>query len=735
MESKEQHIEEIDFHKYWLVLQRRWVPAVGVFAGVVTAATANTMTLKPSYKAEGSLLIRMSHTASLTGVGESMGRIESIATNSNPSDTQARIVASTPVIEETVRSLNLRDEDGKLIKAKDFLGKLKVEGAKGTDILQVSYQDRDPELAAKAVNKVIDTYIKSNMQSNRAEAEAAGKFIAQQLPRSERAVKVAESELRRFKESNKTIFLQEETSATVENIAKLEQEITTAQAQLADVGRRSQDLLQEVNIDSRQAVTSASLSDTPGVQEVLKEFQEAQSKLAVEESRFSPEHPSVINLKEKVTALNRVLQGRVQQISGNSQISPKNLQVDELRRTLISDAVRAQAERNGLAERIEKLAQARQVYKERANILPKLEQRQRELERTLKAAQTTYENLLTRLQEVRIAENQNVGNIRVVSYATPPDSPIESRQKLIIAGGIAVGTLLGIILAFGLDMIDRAVKTVREARELFQYTLLGVIPNLVVANKKKSPDDDGSELPRVIGRDIGQFPLGDAYQMLQANLKFLSSDKQIKSIVVTSSVKHEGKSEVAANLAASIAQVGQRVLLVDANMRQPIQHHVWGVNNARGLSNLIVDQVEFDLAVQQVADNLHLLSSGVIPPNSVALLDSQRMAALVNIFANAYDYVIFDTPPLAGTADAAVLGKLADGILLVVRPGVIDSASANAAKEFLVQSGQNVLGMVINGVNVKREPDSYFYYNRDSYEASNVSRTSVSTTNVSEKVR
>ncbi len=731
MESKKQHIEEIDFHKYWLVLQRRWVPAVGVFAVVVTAVTTGSFLLKPSYKAEGSLLIKGNRTASMTGLGEAIGRIDSLS-GTQPNETQAKIVASVPVMEKTIRSLNLRDDKGNFLKLKDFSKKLKVEGAKGTDILQVSYKDKDAVLAAKVVNKVVDIYIKTNVQANRAEAESARKFITEQLPRSERAVRDAESKLRNFKEENKIIILQQEASATDDTISKLENEITTTQAQLADVSRRSQELLQELKIDSRQIMTSASLSNTPGVQGVLKELQEAQTKLGVEQSRFSSSHPSVINLKEKITALDSILKQRVKEVAGNeqviSEIGEKNLQVDEMRRDLIRDVVRTQAERDGLVDRIRKLSQARQTYKERANILPQLEQRQRELERKLKASQTTYENLLARLQEIRIAENQNVGNVRVISYAVVPDEPSGPRKLLIIAGGIIAGSLIGVIAGLALDLVDRSVKTAGEARELFQYTLLGVIPNLVITNKKKSRDEDGLVLPRVVGRDIGQFPLGDAYQMLQANLKFLSSDKQIKSIVVTSSVKNEGKSEVAANLAAAIAQVGQRVLLVDANMRHPIQHNVWGVNNSVGLSNLIVDQVSCDLVVQEVMPNLHLLSSGVLPPNPLALLDSQRMGVLVSRFAEEYDYVVFDTPSLNGTADAAVLGKLADGILLVVRPGAIDSASANVAKEFLIQSGQNVLGMVINGLNVKQEPDSYFYYSKDSMESVSFSNNQVFTT-------
>jgi capsular exopolysaccharide synthesis family protein len=201
--------------------------------------------------------------------------------------------------------------------------------------------------------------------------------------------------------------------------------------------------------------------------------------------------------------------------------------------------------------------------------------------------------------------------------------------------------------------------------------------------------------------------------MLQANLKFLSSDKQLKAIVVTSSVPKEGKSEVSANLAAVMAQVGRRVLLVDADMRHPSQHHLWELTNSVGLSNVIVGEAEFKTAVCEVMPRLDVLTAGVIPPNPVALLDSKRMASLIETFLKSYDCVLIDTPPLAGIADAPILGKMVDGILLVVRPGVVDSASAKAAKDFITRSGQNVLGLVANGVIIKNEPDSYFYYTKE----------------------
>ena len=719
------NFEEIDFQKYLQVLQRRWLPVVSVFGASITLAFLYAFSLKPTYKAEGSLLIKTNQTSSLTGLGGNIGRIEPLVTTNNPSETQLKIVTSVPVIQETITALNLKDQQGKPLNVRDLTKALKVDGAKGTDVLQISYADNNPQLAAKVVNKVMEAYIRNNIEANRAEAVSARKFIMQQIPTTEESVRRAESALRRFKENNKIISLQEEATAAVNEISHLEQLLSQAQAQLVDATARSQKLQKQAAVDSRQ-LASTSLSQVPGVEQVLAQLQDAQSQLAIAQSLYQPGHPTVINLEEKVAALNSLLQQRREQVIGKNQQIPKgNLQMGSLRQKLIEDFARSEADRVGLEGQITTLSNKWSAYKERANALPRLEQAQRELERKLKASQTTYESLLTKLQEVQVAENQNIGNARVISPALIPDQPVDSRKKLIIAGGGVLGILLGLITAFSIDLIDRSVKTVKEARELFQYTLLGVIPS-VSRNSKKSSYFQGVDQPihGLIGRDMPQFPVGDAYQMLQANLKFLSSDKQIKTLVVTSSVSKEGKSEVAANLAIAMAQVGRRVLLVDANMRHPLQQHIWGMTNAGGLSNVLVNALAIDAVLQEVMPNLYVIPSGVVPPNPVALLDSKSMAVLVDSFAEEYDFVIFDTPPLVGTADAAVLGKLTDGILLVVRPGFVDSASANAAKEFLKQSGQQVLGIVINGVDVKREPDSYFYYTREQVEP-NLSRNSL----------
>ncbi|MEH1811677.1 MAG: polysaccharide biosynthesis tyrosine autokinase [Nostoc sp.] len=705
--------EEVNIQKYLEVFQRRWLPLVGIFAISVSLGCLYAFSLKPSYKAEGSLMIKTNRSSSLTGLPDDIGRLEALNVNDNPLETQVRVIGSNPVIEKTINSLNLKDSQGKLLSIPDLAKQLKIEGIKGTDVVQLSYKGGDPKLAAKIVNEVIDSYIDLNIKANQNEARTAKQVLVTEVPKAEEVVRRAESKLRVFKETNKVVVLEQEAAAAVDTISKLGNQISQALAQLDDVKGRLEQLSSEAQVDSRQGVIESELSQAPGVQKVLAELQETESKLAIERTRFSPEHPTITNLEEKVVALKNLLKERTGQVAGGAQITQGSLQVGQLRQSLIADITRAQAERVGLERQIATLKQQQNAYIKRANNLPRLEQSQRELERKLQAAQTTYETLLKKRQEIDIAQNQKIPNARVISYALTPDKAEGPRKMLFIIGGAGVGFFLGIIVAFTLDLIDRSVKTVKEAKEVLRYSVLGVIPTQGRNGKDHSsiPGLD-RPIPKIIGRDIPYFPVGNAYQILQVNLKFLCSDKPLKSIVITSSVAKEGKSDVSANLAVTMAQAGRRVLLVDADMRHPIQHHIWGLTNTMGLSNIITNQASLDTVVQEVMPNLEVLTSGVLPPNPVAMLDSQRMATLISNFGKDYDLVIFDTPPLSGIADAAVLSTLTDGILLVVRPGVVDLNSANAAKEFLTQSGQKVLGIVINGVNTKNEPNNYFYDNK-----------------------
>jgi polysaccharide biosynthesis transport protein len=716
MEPKD-YSEEIDLQKYWLVLKRRWLVSTSVFGAVLGLSCFTALTKQVVYEASGRLLIKAESNSSLTGLDVNLGELESAGSSSikDPLDTQVEIIRSSPIFSRAIKELESSELDTGGLNSSQLLQQLTVKPITGTDVLQISFRSADPELAAAVVNYVMQAYMENNVGTNRAEAVSAREFIEDQLPETEAAVRRAEADLSQFKEQNQIVDLEQEATQAVNTIGTLNSEIDQAQAQLADVTAQSVELRRQVGMDAESAAIMSELSQSPGVQEALTELQKVQSQLAIESTRYERTHPTISNLERQNAALNQLLQERIAEVlNRNQRVSVGELQVGELKQALISSFVQSEVTRAGLIRRVETFSRLRAAYGQRASALPVLEKTQRQLERKLEAAQTTYETLLTKLQEVQVAENQNLGNARVIEEATTPDSPTGSKIKLLLAAGGFVGILLGVAAAFLLDILDQSVKTVKESRELFGYTLLGAIPSFgKTSSLKHSSSDLEIGAPRIIVRDMPYSPVLDAYQMLQANLKFLRSDRALKTIVVTSSVPGEGKSEVSSNLAAAIAQVGRRVLLVDADMRSPSLHKAWNVNNSIGLSHVIVGHHPLTEAIQKGMHNLDILTSGVLPPNPVALLDSKRMATLIEQFSNRYDFVIFDTPPVVGFADASIVGRMVDGTVMVVRPGVVNAARATAAKEILIRSGQTVLGIVANGVNVRDEPDSYFYYTRD----------------------
>ncbi|MBW4506546.1 MAG: polysaccharide biosynthesis tyrosine autokinase [Scytonematopsis contorta HA4267-MV1] len=718
MSSNQEDQNNIDLQQYWLILKKRWLVIVSVAGSVLGLTAIVPFYQKPVYEAEGKLLFNKTDRAtSLTGLSEQMGEINSVNQGSNPLDTEAEVIRSYPIVSKTISNLQLMDKQGNPLEIDDFLRKLKVKSIRGTDILSLSYRSTNRQEAADVVNLLIRYYRENNVGGNRVEATAAREFLRKQLPDVESRVIQAEVALRRFKEANRIVVLDEEAKAGVVSLKELSQQIITVQAQLTDAQTRSRTLKEQLKMTTQQAVDFSTLSQTDGVQDVLVEYQKTQKELAVQQTRLTPEHPTIQNLSSKKEALKKQLEARVGENLGNGQPIPqRNLQIGELKESLTAKLVQSDSESLALANQVQVLKNAYSNYQNRLSVLPQLEQKQRVLERQLQVARSTYEQLLKRLQEVDVVVNQNVGNARIVSEAVVAKKPVSPKMELYLAIGGCLGILLGVGTSLFLEAMDKSLKTVEEAEQILGYPLQGVIPRLSYKGGVNTAEY-AFNLPV---RDNPHSPASAAFEMLQANLDFSvsDSDKQLKVIVVLSSSPSEGRSFVAANLAVAKAHMGRRVLLIDGDMRHPCQHAIWKIPNSTGLSNILVGQTELQPSTQEVLINVEVLTAGTIPPNPAALLDSQKMAALIAEAARDYDVVIIDTPALNLFADGLMLGKLADGILLVVRPGVLDLSVAKATKAKLEQSRSRVLGMVINGVTYTTKHGNY--YTNKQYPAKNV---------------
>jgi polysaccharide biosynthesis transport protein len=705
--------DHVDFTAYFSVLKRRWLPTSLVLASVFGLSATATFIQKPIYESEGKLLFdKKDKASSLTGLLGQANELSSLTQAGNPLDTEAELVRSVPAAKNAIATLGLKDEKGKALKVDAFLKRLKVKSIRGTDVMAVSYQSVNPDEAAKVVDFLMQHYIESNIRSNRAGATAAREFISKQLPEVESRVQASEAALRQFKEQNRVVALEEESKNAVAQLGNISEQIVQAQSQLADTSSRAVALQGKLGLDAAAGVELSSLSQSKSVQTSLEEYQKVQDELAVKRTRYQDEHPEIVALVAKEAALQQQLSLRVGQAApGTSAAEGQNLQFSQMKQQITADLVKVESERQGLQNRVAVLSNAATVYQQRMSVLPQLEQTQRQLERRLQVARSTYEELLKRLQDIQVAENQNVGNARVVADAEIPEIPISPRILLNLLLGGTMGVLLAIATVLLLEARDKSIKTVDEAKQLLGLPILGTIPQLG-RKGKESTAAPVSELP---ARDNPHSAASAAYEMLQATLGFTTTDKPLKVVTISSAVPTEGKSFVSANLGVAMAQVGKRVLLIDADMRRPRQQNIWQLPNFQGLSDVLVGQADYRKAATEVLINLDVLTAGTIPPNPGALLESQRIAALIAEVSDDYDLVIIDTPPLTVAADGLMLGKLADGMVLVVRPGTVDSNALNFAKNRIIQAGQTMLGMVVNGVIATNESAYSHHYHYQHY--------------------
>lgn len=701
-----QQVEQdyVDLHSYWQMLKRHSFATMLVFSSVIGLTAFVTFQQKPVYEAEGKLLLNKGNgLSSLTGLSEKVGELSGLTNTSNPLETEAEIIRSNPIVQKTINQLKLKDKEGKPLEINQFLQNLKVKSVRGTDVIELSYRTTNPKEAADIVNFLMNAYLENNIRTNRAEVSAARVFLSKQLPQIEKRVTEAEITLRKFKDENRVVSLEEEARVGVETVKNLTDEITKATAEMVDARTRTTALQSQLQLTTQQAMELSNLSQSSVVQQVLAEYQKTQDDLAVAITRFTEEHPIVVNLRNKEFALRQQLEKRVvPRANGFNSLGEKDLQISELKQNLTLELVNSEVNASALTNRAKVLQQAFLNHQARLKDLPKLEQRQRSLERRLQVAQTTYQQVLKQLQEVEVVEQQQVGNASIVSTALLPDKPVSPKVLLNLALGGLLGVVLGAGTALVLESLDKRLKSLEEAKQIFGHAMLGTIPKL--SNKAKE-----QSISELATRDNPYSPVSAAFEMLMTNLAFTISDKELRVIVVTSSVPGEGKSFVAANLAVAKAQMGSKVLLLDADMRRPRQHEIWKLHNLMGLSNVLVGQGKLENTTQEALVGLNVLTAGTIPPNPLPIVDSQRMATLVKEAAKDYDFVIIDTPPLTAAAEAQILGKLADGMLLVVRPELLESDAAKAAKNLIEQSAQRVLGMVVNGVNSEAGYGGYYY--------------------------
>lgn len=692
---------DLDLGAYLLKVKRRWKPALAIFLLTLGVTGGLSLLQTKKFQAAGKLQFKRTSATSIAGFENNAGTLEPLLMDQTPLSTQIQVLESEPVIQQVIDRQKLTDNKNDPLKPEDFKKKLTTEVIGGSDVLEIKYKHSNPKVASEVVNTLMDVYVQEQIRGNQSEPEAAKEFIERELPSIESKVEEAESNISAFRTENNIVDLSEEKKGLVANLGALNQQISTTGSELQGLQAQTGALQGQIGLNLQQATAVDQLGASPQVQSILDQLNQTESQLAKERQRFNEKHPSIVSLNEKKNDLTKQLNGLVANAVGQGvKVSQGLLQSqDGTKENQLEKFISLKIEELSFQRQVSSLYETQQQYLQRAKDMPRLEKKERELVRNAETAGKTLETLLNSLEEVEVAKNQTTGNTKIVEYAPVPDKG--SSGKVMLMGlGLVLGAFLANLSVILLEMQDRSLQSLAEIKKRFNYNVIGITP-------LEPPIYQG----RIVTRDEPDSFSSEVYRMVQANLKFLTSDKPPKVILVTSSVPEEGKSTVTANLAAAIAQLGRSVLLIDGDLRRSSQHKLWGVDNSLGLKDILNGNQSLMSVIARPMPKLSLLTSGFVQSNPLALLDSPAMSDLVGRSRREYDLILIDAPPLPVTADVLTLSKLVDGIVFVSRPGVVEQESADLAQETLETTGQKVLGMVVNGVK-PNDFDRYSYHGR-----------------------
>ena len=607
-----------------------------------------------------------------------------------------------PAVQEfSVRRDSPRNADTNNEVLKKFQEKLDVEPLKRSRLVEVTFESNDPKLAAQVVNTLASAYIDQNLEARWDASQKASEWLSQQLQDMKGHLEKSEDELQKYARDNGLLFL-ETDKGTTENIVaqrlrQLQEELTKAQSDRF-TSESLYRLVQEGDFASLPGVFDDKMMQD--LTEKLAELERERSRLI---STFNPDYPRVKEIQSQIDEYEAVLAQERARAADR-----------------ITKSYHAAVGREGM------LLKAFEEQQREANVVAEKSVQYPILKREADTNKQLYVGLLEKLKETGVSTSMKATNIRVVDPAYPPKKPDRPRIPLNLSLALILGLALGIGLAFLQEHLDNTFKSAEDVERFLQVPTLASVP--AVAGTNGNHGVHGLvQRARLLGatdkvrtglaphwnriEDNGQnIGLTEAFHGLRTSVLLSTARRPPTSLLVTSAQGGEGKTTVAANLAVSLAQLGERVLLIDADLRRPSLHNFFGSTGSTGLVNFLTGDPDWrSLVFHAAPQGLDLLFCGPIPPNPADLLSSEYMPALIREASKEYKFVVVDSPPLLNLADSRILSTLVDGVILVVGGGITPRELVHRAYLSARDAGSHVLGATINFVDTRIGYYSSYY--------------------------
>lgn len=687
-------------------LRKRWPQAIAVAVSVFVGVALSTFSTIPKYQSETLILLDQK-----TAVPIVNSPTDANTNNLNTKDlsTEIQILQSQSLI---AKAINKLDDSYKNIPISYISKNLSIRQVGQAEILIVSYTDTIPDRAKAVLEALGATYVNYSLEKKRGQATNAIEFINQQLPQAQQDLNESALAIRAFRQRYSIVDPDSYADIVVKNKESFQEQAQALAISINQNQRRYQELrrqMEKVGQNPDTALAKSLLAQDAVYQKIASNLKEIEAKYTVERTRYYDNHPIVENLKQQRDQTLRLLQERSVQVMGNavSQVDISDVTGSgEIQQGLASQLLQVETDLASQMSQFNSILQAQTQVAGSFQQIPQLQQAYAELQRQVKIRSDAVNRFLEKLQELRISEAQETAPWRILEPPHLPDAPISPNIQRNLLLGMLAGGVLGIGFAVLLERLDQRVKRVEEIKELTGIPLLGVVPR--VENPDITP-----QVEALNGKSRGydRSPFTEAFRSLALNLRFLGASGQVKTLAFTSSTPGEGKSTLVYNLGLSLAELGQRVLIVDADMRKPKVHKLWQIPNAVGLSTAIATDKSWDQLTHSFSGGkITVLTSGPNPPNPVALLESEKMAALLKEWRQTYDYVLLDSTPIVGVADAQSLAAKVDSVVFVAAMEGATRAAILRATELLKVSKSHIAGLVVNMVDTDRGDIYYSYY-------------------------
>lgn len=666
---------KLHFLDYWRVLRVRLPLIILVFLLVVITASVITYLMPRQYGSTVTMQLRQNATY-VRVFDQSMG---SQGLDPRFITTQFEIIQRKEMLYPVIESLGLMQKWG--INSKEVAyfklrGMLNMREIRNTELIQISVFSTDKKEAAEIANTIAEEYQRRRISEQQEWVSKSLTTLEDEVEKQKKKVQDLKAQAAQIRIEKGIVDLNPEgmedaISLQGEAVRTRDQQVNVEELRVASLRAKHEEVSKMTNEQIMNSLVTLEISD-PTIQQVLPQFREAESEEArMLKSGLGMNHPTVKSLKAKKDVMEKQLADQTVALRQTLQV---NLNIAE----------------EGLKKLQENLASSKSEQQTAKTESSEYYEAKNEYVMAKKLLEAAEMKLRTEKLDRQMPQNPAM----IWEKAEPSDFPSRPKVALNIALGVVVGLVFGVGLAFFIEYLDTSVKTMEDVESFLQVPVLAVIPKNISLLINEPPDN----------------PDAEAYRIMRTNIEFNRKNPEASTITIVSGGTGEGKSTTMANIAFTFAQGGYSTLIVDADLRRPSQYRIFGVSNDTGLTDYLTTDIELEEVVLQTkVDNLFLLPSGRIPADAVGILNSQRMVEFIEEVKGRFDIIFFDSPPILGVSDASVLSSAIDLTIIVVQHRRFPRAMLQRVKQAILNVGGNILGVVLNNVDVRHD-QHYEYY-------------------------